>query len=63
MIDEDTDVALYHLAREEHTSKAALIRRFVKERLGAASYPGDPLFSMIGTDDYRSDGVDDVVYR
>ncbi|MGH9362654.1 MAG: CopG family transcriptional regulator, partial [Thermoanaerobaculia bacterium] len=33
MIDEDLDAALQVLAAEEKTSKAALIRRFVRERI------------------------------
>jgi hypothetical protein len=63
MIDEDLDRILEHLAVREHTSKAALIRRFVRERV--ASTPPieqDPIFRMIGVDDVEPAPIDDVVY-
>ena len=64
MIDEDTDRALERLAAERKTSKAALIREFVRERLRPLSPRSvDPLFSMVGVDDVEPASVDAVVYR
>jgi hypothetical protein len=63
MIDEDLDEALGRLAIEQGTSKAALIRKFV--RLHVAPLPAldaDPLGRMIGADDFDPAPVDDVVY-
>jgi len=63
MIDEDLDQILERLALEEHTSKAALIRRFVRERLVSVPPIGkDPIFGMLGADDFEPEPVDDVVY-
>ena len=39
MIEEELDAALELQAREERTSKAALIRRYVRERLGSKAFP------------------------
>ena len=64
MIDEDLDQILERMALEERTSKAALIRRFVRERV--ASLPpieGDPIFGMVGVDAFDPGPVDDIVYR
>ena len=64
MIDEDLDRILERLAVQEHTSKAALIRRFVRERV--ASRPPieeDSLWRMVGVDDVEPEPIDDVVYR
>jgi hypothetical protein len=64
MIDEDLDLALDRLARERGTSKAALIREFVRERIQPMSpVTGDSLWTMVGIDDYEPGSVDDVVYR
>jgi hypothetical protein len=63
MIDEDLDQMLERLAVEKHTSKAALIRAFVRERV--TSLPPverDPIFAMLGADDFEPEPVDDVVY-
>jgi hypothetical protein len=63
MIDEDLDQILERLAVEKHTSKAALIRAFVRERV--TSLPPverDPIFGMLGADDFEPEPVDDVVY-
>jgi ribbon-helix-helix CopG family protein len=63
MIDEDLDRILGRLALAEGTSKAALIRRFVHERVGATPpIEGDALVGMTGEDDFAPEGVDDVVY-
>ena len=64
MIDEDLDRTLGRLALEEGTSKAALIRRFVRERVGATPpIARDSLAQMAGEDDYPMEPIDDVVYR
>jgi hypothetical protein len=64
MIDEDLDEALGRLAAEEGTSKAALIRRFVRDAI--APLPprsADPLFGLIGASDAEPvDDVDDYLY-
>ena len=63
MIDEDLDAALDRMALEEHTSKAALIRRFVRARVRPLPpLEEDPIWQMVGTDDYEPADVDDVVY-
>lgn len=64
MIDEDLDALLGRKASVEGTSKAALIRRFVRERIGEMPpLEADPLVAMIGDDDFEPAPVDDVVYR
>jgi hypothetical protein len=66
MIDEDLDEALGRQAREEKTSKAALIRRYVRERIKPlAPIEDDPLWEMFGIAEgspTASASVDDVVY-
>ena len=66
MIDEDLDDALAHQAREERTSKAALIRRYVRERIKPApSIEDDPIWGFVGMSKGSPDdsaSVDDVVY-
>jgi len=64
MIDEDLDAELERLALRERTSKAALIRRFVRERIRPLPpLSADPIGRMAGADDYEPARVDDVVYR
>jgi hypothetical protein len=64
LIEEDLDDALERQARAERTSKAALIRRYVRERLNAhLPLRSDPLFRMAGVDDFEPAPIDDVVYR
>jgi hypothetical protein len=64
MIDEDLDRILERIALEEHTSKAALIRRYVRERVAPTPpIEEDSIFRMIGVDDYEPEPIDDVVYR
>jgi hypothetical protein len=64
MIDEDLDAELERLAVDEDTSKAALIRRFVRERLAPLPpLSADPLGRMVGADDFEPAAIDDVVYR
>ena len=64
MIDEDLDDALEREALREKTSKAALIREYVRERLHTLPpLDSDPLWRMAGSDDFEQESVDDVVYR
>lgn len=64
MIDEDLDLALDHLASARGTSKAALIREFVRERVRPLPpLAADPLARMIGADEFEPATIDDVVYR
>ena len=63
MIDEDLDAELDRLAGAQHTSKAALIRRFV--RLAITPLPplaDDPIYLMAGVDDVDPAPVNAVVY-
>ena len=66
MIDEDLDAALERQARRESVSKAALIRRYVRERLTPLPpLEEDPLWQLVGMADgepHDSATVDDVVY-
>ncbi|HSL84344.1 MAG TPA: CopG family transcriptional regulator [Thermoanaerobaculia bacterium] len=63
MIEEELDAALARKAGVEGTSKAALIRRYVRERLKPLPPPeADPLWQMAGVDDYEPEAIDDVVY-
>jgi hypothetical protein len=64
MIEEELDAALEREARAEGTSKAALIRRFVREHLAALPpAEADPIWQMAGMDDYEAEPIDAVVYR
>jgi hypothetical protein len=66
MIDEDLDQILERMALDEGTSKAALIRRFVRERVAPLPpIEEDPLWQMVGADSYEPgrESIDDVVYR
>jgi hypothetical protein len=66
MIEEDLDEALGHQARKERTSKAALIRRYVRERIEPLPpIHEDPIWGLVGMDEGNPDdskSVDDVVY-
>ncbi len=66
MIEEELDAALEVRAREEGTSKAALIRRYVRDRLDRLpSIKDDPIWEMVGVEEGSPDdsaSVDDVVY-
>ena len=66
MIDEDLDEALERQAREEGTSKAALIRRYVREHVQPLPpFEQDPVWDFVGKSEGRpadSKSVDDVVY-
>jgi len=64
MIDEDLDDALGRLAAEEGVSKAALVRRFVRDRLHPLPpLTADPLSRFSGTASFTPQPIDDVVYR
>ncbi len=66
MIEEDLDSALERQAAAERTSKAALIRRYVRERLRPLPpIEEDPLWGLFGMVEGAADdsaSVDDVVY-
>ncbi len=66
MIEEDLDAALERQARAERCSKAALIRRYVRERLRPLPpIEEDPLWELVGIageDVEPVDDIDEVVY-
>jgi Ribbon-helix-helix protein, copG family len=64
MIEEELDEALAHAARKEGVSKAALIRRYVREELRPLPpIREDPLWRMVGADpDTEPEEIDEVVY-
>jgi hypothetical protein len=61
-IEEDIDEALAMLAVREKTSKAALIRRYVAERLDSGRGATDPIDALVGSIDEEPAAVDDVLY-
>lgn len=64
LIDEELDAELERLAVERGTSKAALIRLFVREKIRPLPpLSADPLGRMAGVDAFKPAPVDDVVYR
>jgi metal-responsive CopG/Arc/MetJ family transcriptional regulator len=64
MIESDLDEELNRRSAEEGTSKAALIRRYVRSALQpVAPLEEDPLAGMVGADEYEPAPVDEVVYR
>ena len=66
MIEEELNAALGRQAAEEGVSKAALIRRYVHERLRPLPpIEEDPLWELVGMEKGNPDdsaSVDDVVY-
>ncbi len=63
-IEEELDAALEKKARSEGQSKAALIRRYVREHLSPPPpLEKDPLWALVGVDDFEPSPVDEVVYR
>ncbi len=63
MIDEDLDQILDRMAVDEKTSKAALIRRFVRERVAPLPpIQDDALWELVGDISVEPASVDDVVY-
>lgn len=61
-IEEELDEALAIEAARRRTSKAALIREFVRERLGGPGSARDPMASLIGDIDEEAGDIDEVVY-
>jgi ribbon-helix-helix CopG family protein len=61
-VEEELDDALAARAVRERTSKAALIRRFVAERLGRGTSTRDPLDAIMGRHDEEPGVIDDLVY-
>jgi hypothetical protein len=61
-IDEDLDDALGIEASRRRTSKAALIRQYVRERLGTSRPPQDPMTKLIGDIDDEAGDIDAIVY-
>jgi hypothetical protein len=65
MIDEDLDEALGRQARAERVSKAALIRRYVRERLTPLPpIEEDPIWDLVGAepDVEPVDDIDEFLY-
>ncbi|MBA2487738.1 MAG: hypothetical protein H0V36_00245 [Chloroflexi bacterium] len=66
MLEEEMDAALEIQAAREGTSKAALIRRFVGERITPVPpITDDPLWQLVGSvegDRNDSSSIDDVLY-
>ena len=66
MIDEDLDAELGHQAAREGVSKAALIRRYVGERLRPVPPPEqDSIWAIVGMVEGEPDDssrIDEVVY-
>lgn len=61
-IDEDLDEALAIEAAKLKTSKAALIRQFVRERLGSVRSNTDPIAPLIGDIDDEAGDIDELIY-
>jgi len=64
LIEEELDAALENRARTEGRSKAALIRKYVRERVKPLPpLAADPLWGIVGVDNFDPVPVDEVVYR
>jgi len=62
-IEEELDDALAVEAARRRTSKAALIREFVRERLGREKpVPADPMAGLIGDIDDEAGDIDSHLY-
>jgi hypothetical protein len=61
-VDEQLDDALSAEARRQRTSKAALIRQLLTDRLRRADQPLDPLDELVGSYDEEPGCVDELVY-
>lgn len=61
-IDEAVDEELARRAVREGTSKAALIRMYVAERLGGDRAARDPLDALVGRYDAVPGSIDELVY-
>ena len=66
LMDEDLDDALERKAREEGTSKAALVRQYVGDRLRPLpQLEDDPLLNFMGSVEGGEDdsaSIDEIVY-
>lgn len=60
-IEQDLDEALATEAERQRTSKAALIRQFVRDRL-RPQHVHDPMDDLVGSIDAEPANVDDVAY-
>ena len=60
-IDEDLDEALAVEAAKRGTSRAALIREFVRQRLAPREEP-DPFADLVGDIDDDAGDIDEVLY-
>jgi hypothetical protein len=64
LIEEELDAALERRARREGRSKAALIREYVREVVKPLPpLAADPLWGIVGVDDFDPVPVDEVVHR
>ena len=61
-IEEELDEALAVEAARRKTSKAALIREFVREQLGGRGSAHDPMAALVGDIDDEAGDIDEVVY-
>jgi hypothetical protein len=61
-IEEELGEALAVEAVRRHTSKAAIIRELVRERLGPSAADRDPMVKLIGDIDDEANDIDAVVY-
>lgn len=63
-IEPELDAALERRARQEGKSKAALIRQYVREKVGKLpALRTDPLWRMVGADSFDPTPIDETVYR
>lgn len=61
-IEEELDEGLAAEAKRSGISKAALIRRFVREGLGDPGAAADPLDRLVGAYEGDSGDIDEVIY-